>query len=82
MWSRDGNELFYREASKMMAARITTTPQVRVSSRTALFDDRFLTSNATNYDVLPDGRFIMIESAAGSAPQLFAIVNWKPPVTQ
>ena len=82
MWSRDGNELFYREASKMMAARITTTPQVRVSSRTALFDDRFLTSNATNYDVLPDGRFIMIESASGSAPQLFAIVNWKPPVGQ
>ena len=82
MWSRDGNELFYREASKMMAARLTTTPQIRVTSRTPLFDDRFLTSNATNYDVLPDGRFIMIESASGSTPQLFAVVNWKPPVGQ
>jgi Tol biopolymer transport system component len=80
MWSRNGKELYYREGNKMMAAVISTAPEVRVTSRTPLFEDRFLTSNATNYDVLPDGRFVMIESTSGSAPQLFVIVNWKPPV--
>src|SRR5688572_24958226 len=54
MWSRDGKELYYRDGAKFIAVVIRTTPDIAVTSRTPLFDDRSVISNATNYDVLRD----------------------------
>jgi serine/threonine-protein kinase len=82
LWSRGGHELYYRDGTKFVAAAIRTTPEIVISSRTHLFDDRFQMSNATNYDVLADGRFIMLQSATESVAQMFVIVNWKPPVAK
>ncbi|MEX2284135.1 MAG: protein kinase [Gemmatimonadota bacterium] len=78
MWSRDGKELYYRDGAKFIAVGIRTTPDIAVTSRTPLFDDHFVMSNATNYDVLRDGRFLMLQPLA-EASQLFAVVNWQPP---
>ena len=72
MWSRDGRELFYRDGQSMIAA---TMREGTVTSRSALFEDRFDMSNATNYDVLPDGRFLMLK-ADGETDRLEVLVNW------
>jgi hypothetical protein len=46
------------------------------TSRTVLFEDTFLMSNATNYDVLPDGRFIMLYAPVDRSV-LNVLVNWQ-----
>jgi serine/threonine-protein kinase len=79
-WSRDGRDLFYLETggggSRMMAVAVTTEPQFRVRSRTPLFDARDYERAAphANYDVGPDGRFVMIRRAAAS--EVVIVQNW------
>ena len=62
VWNPRGGELFYRAGpgvgSDLVAATISVTPRINVTSRTPLFP---VSSYATatphrNYDVLPDGR--------------------------
>jgi serine/threonine-protein kinase len=71
-WSHDGRELFYVETggggSRMIAAAVETQPRLRVVSRTPLFDasDYERAAPHANYDVHPDGRFLMIRRAAAS----------------
>jgi eukaryotic-like serine/threonine-protein kinase len=63
VWSRSGNELFYRNGSKMMAVPITTKPLFRAGKATPLFNGLFhydiLPSRA--YDIAANGRFVMVE---------------------
>ncbi len=79
-WSRDGRELFYVEAggggSRMIAAAVRTTPDLRVTSRTPLFDasDYERAAPHANYDLHPDGRFLMIRRAAAS--EVVIVQNW------
>jgi hypothetical protein len=73
MWSRDGRELFYRDGTNMIAASFRGGT---VTSRTVLFRDTFDRSNATNYDVLPGGGFVML-SSLGEEQDLTVLVNWK-----
>jgi Tol biopolymer transport system component len=72
VWSRDGRELFYRDGAKMVSAGIA---QGTVTTRSVLFADTFDQSNATNYDVLPGGGFVMLQSP-GEAENLTVLVNW------
>jgi hypothetical protein len=71
-WSRDGRELFYRDGANMIAA---TMRNGAVTARTVLFEDRFQMSNATNYDVFPDGRFLMLQGSE-EVRRLTVLVNW------
>jgi Tol biopolymer transport system component len=79
-WSHDGRELFYIETggggSRMIAAAVQTTPNFRVTSRTPLFDasDYERAAPHANYDVHPDGRFLMIRRAAAS--EVVIVQNW------
>jgi hypothetical protein len=41
-----------------------------------LFDDSFAWSNATNYDVLPDGSGFVMLQPLESTRQLTVMVNW------
>jgi serine/threonine-protein kinase len=64
VWSRDGRRLFYRGATKMMAASVSTSGGTfAVTAREELFDDLFMRSqNHANYDVAPDGKgFLMLQ---------------------
>jgi eukaryotic-like serine/threonine-protein kinase len=72
VWSRDGRRLFYWEGDRMMEATVTTEPNPRVLSRSALFTGRF----GDDFDVAPDGRFLMIESET-SGVSLVAIPHWR-----
>jgi hypothetical protein len=62
----------------MMAVSIDASGQVQSGPR-ALFDADFVrgTLDTANYDVLPDGRFVMVQRASqGSEPMLHVFLNW------
>jgi len=72
-WARHGRELFYRNGDKMMAVAVTTGPGFEASKPRVLFEiPRF-----EDYDVAPDGRFLMTQSEPRSPPrQLNLVLNW------
>jgi serine/threonine protein kinase len=78
MWSREGKELFYRSGDKMMAAAVETEPQFRITGYNKLFEGKYFSSvNLQNYDVAPDGRFLMIKEQAEDEPiGINVILNW------
>ena len=65
IWSADGGELYFRQGSKVMAARITSGPEIDVSAPVELFDGPYTVdlSGHQRYDVAPDGRFLMVENS-------------------
>ncbi len=78
MWSGNGKELFYRCGDKMMAAAVEIEPRFRVTGYNQLFEGKYLsTASLQNYDVAPDGRFLMIREPAESAPLgINVVLNW------
>lgn len=80
IWSRDGTEIFYRNASnQMVAAQVVTGSTFRVVSRSVLFDAAPFRPGGfgRGYDVAPDGRrFIMIRTGAHpDAPRELILVQ-------
>jgi eukaryotic-like serine/threonine-protein kinase len=77
VWSRDGKELFFRDANgKLMAAEVRSGPGYKFDSDPAkpLFD---LPGGAGTFDVTKDGRFL-IPAPVGqstSAP-VTVVINW------
>ena len=84
MWSRDGQELFYRNGEKMMAVAISTEPEFAPAKPTSLFEGVYETGGGpaggypgSNYDLTPDGRFVMIRTDESSGPtQINVVLNW------
>ncbi|HEX6315544.1 MAG TPA: hypothetical protein VFZ73_11820 [Gemmatimonadaceae bacterium] len=72
VWSRDGKRLYYWEGDRMIEATLAMEPTPRVVSRVALFNGRFM----EDFDVVPDGRFLMIETEA-SGVELVAVPQWR-----
>jgi eukaryotic-like serine/threonine-protein kinase len=81
VWSRTGDQLFYRQGDALMAVDVSQTQGVRVSRPRALFTARFdeRPSWRPNYDVGRDGRFVVVRSAtdprAGST--IAVLLNWQ-----
>ena len=85
-WSADGSELFYRRADgAMMAVKIQTTPTFHIADPIQLFESRGYglgslpaRGGARDWDLAPDGRFLMIKNASPSAtPNSIVVVqNW------
>lgn len=65
IWSFDGEELYFRQGSKVMSAQVGLTPEIEVSPPVLLFDGPFTLdlSGHQRYDVAPDGRFLMVENS-------------------
>jgi Tol biopolymer transport system component len=60
-WSSDGRNLFYRSRGWIWRARIDTGATPLVVRRDSLFPDTFATmGNATNYDVFPGGKSLLM----------------------
>jgi serine/threonine-protein kinase len=78
VWSRDGQELFYRTADKTMAVDVRTRPAF--GSPRLLFEARYPTSttSVSGYDVFPDGRFLRPQQLEPeqAATQLNVVINW------
>ncbi len=64
----------------MMAVEITTEPDLRIGEPVELWERPYFSMDqATNYDVAPDGRFLMLGLPESDAPRLVMInvvVNW------
>jgi hypothetical protein len=79
VWSRDGQELFYRNGNQMWAVEVETGTDFSAGSEDLLFEapydlDDF--GNA-NYDVSLDGQqFLMVRGAATETPRLVFVRNW------
>jgi Tol biopolymer transport system component len=78
LWSRDGKELFYRCGYKMIAGTIETKPEFRVTRYEVLFEAPYLFRvNRIDYDVAPDGRFLMIQDSQEPTPvSVNVVLNW------
>jgi serine/threonine-protein kinase len=75
-WSRDGRELFFKSSTQMMAVSIGSGTGLDVGNPRALFslDGYRSARNRQQYDVSPDGRFLMIRDPkfTGVAPVVYA----------
>jgi dipeptidyl aminopeptidase/acylaminoacyl peptidase len=62
VWSKRGDELFYRDGQTMCTVHVTGTDRPRVSDPVSRFSGEFDQRPAShpNYDVAADGRFLMI----------------------
>jgi Tol biopolymer transport system component/tRNA A-37 threonylcarbamoyl transferase component Bud32 len=80
VWSREGQELYYRDASdQLIAVTLRLQPDFSVIRRTALFSAAgFLRGDGhPMYDVEPGGRFLMLESAPSrGSSELILVQNW------
>src|SRR2546425_7370202 len=78
-WSRNNREIYYRGGGRIVAVSLDASGAEPVLGKpTALFTDDYNFgggASIANYDVTPDGRFIMIRRGA-SGGQLHPVGNW------
>jgi len=78
-WGAGGRELYYRTGNPMVAVTLDGRGAVPVLGKPeVLFDQPFEYGqgiSVANYDVLPDGRFVMLRAEPGGAP-FHVIRNW------
>jgi len=78
-WARNGRELFFKSGGRMMAVSVAGGPVLEVSDPVPLFP---LTGyrgarNRQQYDVAPDGRFLMIrDPRPGEAAPVVYAAGW------
>ena len=81
LWSADGQELYYRSATDMMAVKVRTSPTLDLGRPEALFSlsDYVLPgTRGIKYEVGPDGRFLMLKDSGGGRSQdrVVLVQNW------
>ena len=82
VWSRSGDEMFYRNGDALMAVAVgRDAPTLTFGPPQRLFelDGWPSSSRGHSYDVAPDGRFLLPEmdpAATGSRGRMTAVVNW------
>jgi serine/threonine-protein kinase len=76
-WSRDGKELFYRNADTLFAVQVETRPTFSVGRRSTLFTGSYLRNpRHATYDVHPDGQhFIFITGDTDDSGELVLVQN-------
>ncbi len=90
-WAKDGSELYYRTDEGVMAVNIQVTGDGFGASRPRLIASGNFVGGLggvtvggmtfADYDVAPDGRFVMFPSAGEEAPNIQlarVVVNWFP----
>ncbi len=73
-WSRDGRELYFVSGGRFVAIPVTPGPSLQVGNPHALFsvEGYRRARNHPQYDVAPDGRFLMIREAPVSPGAMYA----------
>jgi DNA-binding winged helix-turn-helix (wHTH) protein/Tol biopolymer transport system component len=84
LWSRRGDELFFRQGESMLAVRVAATAgRPRTSEPVTLFSGDFdqRPSFHPSYDVAADGRFLMIRGRAPSTTdaRIAVLLRWDRP---
>lgn len=77
IWSKDGQELFYRNGNTLMRVPVQTRPTFSPGKPEPLFEGRYR-QTGRDYDISPDGtRFVMMQpQSPNTAHQLNLILNW------
>lgn len=79
-WSADSRELYFRRDMRRFAVRVDAAGNPPVGRANVLFEGRYLYESNNpgmpNYDVAPDGRFLMISSDVGPPDQVQVVLNW------
>jgi Tol biopolymer transport system component len=83
-WRRDGKELFYFSPDgKLMAAEVTEGPTFKASVPRVLFQvpvaqiaHNAVASQVFGWDVAPDGKRFLIDTAATSSEPVTVVLNW------
>jgi len=91
-WRRDGKELFYIGADgKLMAVEVKTAPRFEAGVPRPLFDTRMVYAGLRNvfffYDVAPDGKRFLINTAFNAAEgpaaePITVVLNWRAAVNR
>jgi serine/threonine-protein kinase len=79
LWSQDGRELFFSNATTWFRVAVSTTPEFSRQQPEILFEGPYLNVPGFGYAVYPDARrFILLESVAGSGmvSELKVVENW------
>ena len=77
IWGRDGRSLYYRgPLNEVVHVDVTTGATFSIGARkTVLTGDYLSDSSHPNWDVAPDGRFLMLKRA-GAESQTIVVHNW------
>jgi serine/threonine-protein kinase len=77
VWSHDGRALFWRGEGQIMAAELVTTGGLSITSRRALFEDRYLRAinPHADYDAAPDGSGLLFLRGVNQQ-RLIMVQNW------
>jgi serine/threonine-protein kinase len=85
-WSPDGKELFYyqTDSAKLVTVRIQTLPSFSFGDPAVLPIERMIqaTGNPRQYDVLPDGRILILQAVPQAATEshptqeIHVVLNW------
>lgn len=79
IWSRNGDELFYRNKNKWMVVSISTEPEFVASTPKVLFEGPYGQVGGLSYDAAPDGqRFVVLlpEYDDSKVRELHVVTNW------
>jgi serine/threonine-protein kinase len=81
VWRHDGHELYYRARDGfLMAVSVGATDAFQASAPQRLFDPKALRSGiglGTEYDITPDGRFLVNVVVDRTSPPATVILNWR-----
>ncbi len=77
MWGHSGRSLYYRgPVGEVVEVGVTTGATFSIAARKVALSGDYLTdSSHPNYDVSPDGRFLMLKRA-GAEAQTIVVHNW------
>ena len=73
----DGSKIFYRNGNAILSVSVRTKPRFAVlGSPELLFSLDYDFSNLRNWDVMPDGRLVMIRSSPGVRREIRVLSGW------
>ena len=75
-WARDGSELYYRKGQDIWAVAVHRGARLSFGEPRRLFGGPYDFQQDENWDVLPDGRFLMVVADPSAATQFLVVLNW------
>ena len=76
LWSRSGNLLYYRAPEGFVAVTVSTSPTFAMRERRTVLVGEFASDlSHQNWDVSPDGKFVVVQSIGGEAKAVL-VHNW------
>jgi serine/threonine-protein kinase len=78
-WANDGKRLlYYNEPNRVMSFDISIAPKLTASAPVVAYDLKKLRVNATDWDVMPDGRLLATQKGEGEddITDFNVVLNW------